>query len=512
MNRLSLKRPHKALTPPSEALARLWRGDRARLRSPWLLVGVLGIGIFVAGFDQTFIVTILPDILTDLRVPVDRLGDASWIVSGYLLGYTIALPVMGRIADVYGRVRIYIVALLLFILGSVLVAVSPSLTWLVLARGFQAIGGGAVVPIAMAITADILPLKQRPLALGILSALDDTSSLLGPLWGAALVGAIGWTGLFWLNLPLALPLLVIVPALAHPAASSPRLPVNWTGAGLLAGTLGLLAIALTDNGSDPRPLWQSLLLGGGALALGLTLVRHELRAGAPIIDVRLFRNLRYLAANFTYFVTGAGLITAMVTVPLLTNVLWEQSPLQGGLNLMRMMLFMPVGGMLGGFFAVYLGYRPTAILGLLCAAAGFFWMRLWPLTPSEPALWGALALAGLGFTLVDAPVMATVLDTVAERQRAAAAALLQVLQTTGMIVGMALLSTQGLGRFSHEAGRLFAEKGLEVTQQEYQVVMHRTFDETFLVAGLVVLSALVGVFLLDPGRAQRWRWSRFFGS
>jgi MFS family permease len=201
----------------------------------------------------------------------------------------------------------------------------------------------------------------------------------------------------------------------------------------------------------------------------------------------------------------------MVTVPLMSNVLWEATPLEGGLNLMRMLLFMPVGALLGGILAILLGYRGTALLGLAGAAAGLFWMREWSSVPSNAALWGALALVGLGFTLVAAPVMATVLDAVAESQRAAAAAFLQVFQTMGMIVGMALLATQGLGRFSQQAAALFAERGLEVTVEEYQAVLRQTFSETFLVAGCAVLVAVVFALFLEPGRARRWRGMRLFG-
>jgi MFS family permease len=201
----------------------------------------------------------------------------------------------------------------------------------------------------------------------------------------------------------------------------------------------------------------------------------------------------------------------MVAVPLMTTVLWEGTPLDGGLNLMRMLLVMPVGGILGGLLATRIGYRATAVLGLLCAGSGLLWMGAWPQTPGPLLLWGALLLAGLGFTLIDAPVIATVMDSVDEGRRAAAAAVLQVCQTLGMITGMALLATQGLGRFNHEAGRLFAGRGLEVTVEEYQAVLHRTFDETFLVAGITVLTAIVFGLLLEPGRARAVRLGRFFG-
>jgi MFS family permease len=482
-----------------------------RRRSPWLLVTVLGIGIFIAGFDQTLIVTILPDILDGLRIPVDRFGDASWMVSGYLVGYTVAMPIMGRIADVYGHIRLYIIAFLIFMLGSVLVAVSPNLTWFVLARGFQAIGGGAVVPIGLAIAADVLPLQRRPLGLAILTGLDDTSSLLGPLWGAALVGITGWQGLFWLNLILALPLLIAVPRMAPRDNQPSKRTVDWVGGGLLTAALVMSTFAITDNGSSPRPAAVSLALGLAGLALIVAFVLHERKSAHPMIDVRMFTMPRYVAANATFFIVGAGLITCMVTVPLMSNVLWEATPLEGGLNLMRMLLFMPVGALLGGVLAIVLGYRGTALLGLAGAAAGLFWMREWSAAPSNAALWGALALVGLGFTLVAAPVMATVLDAVAESQRAAAAAFLQVFQTMGMIVGMALLATQGLGRFSQQAAALFAERGLEVTVEEYQAVLRQTFSETFLVAGCAVLVAVVFALFLEPGRARRWRGMRLFG-
>jgi MFS family permease len=153
-----------------------------RRRSPLWLVLALGWGVFFVGFDQTFVVTALPDMISALGVPLNELGRAAWIVNGYLLGYAVAMPLMCRVADVFGRVRIYAVSIGVYALCSVGAALVPSIELLTVARVVQAIGGGAVVPIAMAIIADTLAPERRPLAIGAVAALDDASSLLGPLF------------------------------------------------------------------------------------------------------------------------------------------------------------------------------------------------------------------------------------------------------------------------------------------------------------------------------------------
>jgi MFS family permease len=120
----------------------------------WLLVAV-ALGVFFAADDQTFVVTVLPPMIKGIGLPQDEFYRAAWIVNGYLLGYTVAMPLMGRVADVFGHARIYILSIFIFMAGSAWVALSPNLEVLIAARSFQAIGGGAVVPVAMAIVADI---------------------------------------------------------------------------------------------------------------------------------------------------------------------------------------------------------------------------------------------------------------------------------------------------------------------------------------------------------------------
>ena len=464
----------------------------SRYGSAWMLVIALGMGVFVGGFDQTFVVPVLATMLADLAIPIDEFGKASWIINGYLLGYTVAMPLMGRLADVYGHLRIFVLGLLIFMGGSVLVALAPNLTTLALARAVTALGGGALVPVALAIAADTLPERRRPLGLSAISVLDDASSLIGPLWGTLIGVWIGWRGLFWMNIVLAVPVLLAVLAIARARPARGGTSVDWIGGLLLAAGLTALTFALADASAEPRPLWQTLALYGGAAALLALFTLRELRVSVPLIDPRMFRSTRLVIANLVFLLEGAALITALVNVPLMTEVLWGKSGAQPGLMLMRMVLFMIAGGVLGGLLAPRIGYRVTAVSGFLLASAGLAGMAFWPRDPSETALWAALAVAGLGFTLADAPLYATVVDAVASGRRASAAALLQVLQTTGMVVGMALLASQGLGRFDQRAAAIFQESAFDADPDQYIGIIHQTFQETFFAAAVVML---LGAFL-----------------
>lgn len=483
----------------------------SRRPSPRLLLLAVGLGVFIGTFDQTVVVTVLPSMIRDLGIPVARFGQATWIVNGYLLGYTVAMPVVGRLADVYGHVRLYLISLAIFMLGSAAVALAPNLATLVIARAFQAIGGGGVLPVAMAIAADVLPAGKRPLALGALAATNNASSLLGPLWGALLAGSVGWRGIFWLNIPLILPIALAVPVLARETEVTRRTSVDWLGAALLSLALALGTIALTDDGANPRPLALSLAFAAGALVALLLFVRRELRMQLPMIDVRAFRRPQFSGAMLLYSLIGGALITALVDVPLMTDILFHHSALQGGLNLMRLLLFLPLGGVVGGVLCTRIGYRPTAMIGLGGAIAGFVLMRLWPAAPSSAQLWLALALIGFGLGLCDAPVVSTVIDCVGAAQRATASALLLVVWTCGMIVGLALLGTQGLGSFNARAAQLFRQQGAALKPEAIEQLIRQTFNGTFVAAAAALVLALLLTLLLERGRVRSVHWSPLTG-
>ncbi|HZU77723.1 MAG TPA: hypothetical protein VFA70_13225, partial [Dehalococcoidia bacterium] len=284
---------------------------------------------------------------------------------------------------------------------------------------------------------------------------------------------------------------------------------DWRGAALLTAGLSALTFSLTDDGANPRPFVVSATLVVLGVGLLLSFARIELKVRRPMLDMRVLRLRPVAAAALAYLLIGGALITVLVAVPLMSDVLYGDSTTQGGLTLMRFLLLLPLGGLAGGWLATLVGYRVTVLAGIALALGGFVWMRLWPFVPGDVAaaappswqLWGALGCAGFGLGLCDGPIMATVVDAVAEAQRATAAAMLLVVWTTGMIIGLALLATQGLGAF----GRRLATIPLDLAAPDYQrrleSVMHRTFDETFVAAALALGVAWLLAWALRGGRA-----------
>ena len=151
-------------------------------RSPYLALLPVFVGVFIAADDQTVIVTVLPEIMFDLRVQINELDRASWTITGYLLGYVAAMPLMGRMSDVWGHRNLYVASMLVFMAGSVVAALTTSLTWLIAARVVQAIGAGALVPISIAIVGDLFEPERRAVPLGLMGASAEAGGVIGPLW------------------------------------------------------------------------------------------------------------------------------------------------------------------------------------------------------------------------------------------------------------------------------------------------------------------------------------------
>src|SRR5215471_5009557 len=266
-------------------------------RAALLAVLVASAAVFLTALDQTVVVTALPQIIVDLQIPVTQLDRAAWIISGYLLGYVVAMPLMGRVSDMYGRRRVFIACLCIFALGSLFCALapilgdnvsldflqstgidvsSPGLIWLVAARFVQAAGGGAVVPVAMAVAGDFYGEKRRALALGLIGMVTEAGGVLGPLYGSVIVQyggfriplgssilqTSGWQTIFYLNLPIVAVLLVFIWRLVPPGKPSfaggqetvnTGQRVDLPGALLLGASLVCLSLGLSQEAAQVGP-------------------------------------------------------------------------------------------------------------------------------------------------------------------------------------------------------------------------------------------------------------------
>lgn len=468
-------------------------------------------GVFVAADDQTVVVTVLPQIMLDLKLTVTELGHTSWVITGYLLGYVAAMPFIGRLSDVWGHRNAFIGSLLLFMLGSVGVALATDINWLIGLRVFQALGAGALVPIAIAIVGDLFPPENRGSPLGLVGASAEAGGVIGPLWGGIITKYLAWQWVFWLNIPLCA---VIIALTLFLLPKSPRFParMDYLGGALITLSLGTLTLGLARiDGPDPlMALWLALAV----VSLSMFIVRQR-TASDPLLPRAMFRAWAFVAANATHLLVGGALIIGMVTIPLMANTLLGESPLVGGLMLLRMTVAIPFGAVLGGIACQRLDYRLPAVLGLILCALGFWLMSGWTLEIVDPWLTVHLVTAGFGFGLLIAPIALAATNSVGDDVRGAAAALITTSRVVGMTLGVAALAAWGTGRFDalvSGIGAPFALPGetaqqaqarIADVQQQLMDAGLTLFSDFFLVAAVLCLLALLPTaFMVWRGRTN----------
>ncbi|GAC1391546.1 MAG: hypothetical protein NVS4B11_30810 [Ktedonobacteraceae bacterium] len=436
------------------------------------------IAVFFTTLDQTVVVTALPQIITDLQVPITQLDHAAWIVSAYLLGFVVVMPLMGRVSDIYGRRRIFLLCLTIFGIGSLLCAVapilgqmidlsflsvlgidtsSPGLVVLIAARLFQAIGGGAIVPVAMAIASDFYGQKRRGLALGIIGAVTEAGGALGPLYGAVIVQHLGWQYIFFLNIPLVIGLMIAAWVLI-PKGTRLHEGIDWIGALLLGIALTCLSLGLAQQGTSlgptapnsPAPQNNPIALGFAIVFL-IAFVLVELKVRWPVVEVRLFKKLSFSATSLVSLFVGAALIIALADIPIFVDTVLQRPVLDSGLALLRLTVMIPLGAVLGGWLCGHISSRLTGILGLLFTAVGFYLMSRWPINVDWTQITISTVTAGFGFGLVIAPIGTTAINAVKATQAGVSSAIVTALRMVGMILGLAALTSWALAYFKQLA-------------------------------------------------------------
>ncbi len=483
---------------------------KTALRPYWLFLP-LCFGVFIAADDQTVVVTILPDILSDLRVAASELDRASWAVTGYLIGYTAAMPFMGRISDRFGFRNTYLAAMAVFALGSVGVAISadlprwlfdrePEFSWMVGARVFQAVGGGAVIPISLAAAGELVDRKHRAIAYGLVGASAEAGGVIGPLWGGAITELISWEWAFWLNLPL---ILVVVALLFRlPAGQRNPVRVDMIGVTLFAAMLSLLTVALTRAGEPDSFFYVNLV---AAIAAGLLLAGRIASARDPLFPRALFRLVGFVTANGAHFLVGAALIIGMVAVPLMAGTVYGESALDGGLRLLRMTIAIGVGALAGGFTTQRVGPLAPAIAGTVLAFAGFLLMSGWDIDTGDPTITIHLVLTGLGFGLLVAPIAESALHGVRSDTRGSASALLTVSRMIGMTAGLAVMTSLGTVQFIDLVADLPAFSLDPDVQDEIErqttLAGLEVFQDFFRAAAIAIAAALPFVIVMS----RRWK-------
>jgi MFS family permease len=495
------------------------------LRRPAVLLGLAGAGLFVAALDAYVVVTLLPAMSGDVGLTIERFEQAIPIVTGFLAGYVVAMPLLGAYSDARGRIPVYGACLAAFALGSVITATSGQLSfaglpWLVGGRFVQGLGGGGLVPLSLALAADLYRDRARTLALGSVAGLQEAGSVLGPLYGATLAaaaaGAGGWRFVFWLNVPLAALCGAGIFAMSRGTKGAERRTgssVDWPGALLLGAGLGLLVLALYPDDPEQRAV-NALFVPAGALA-ALLLIAYgwrQLHGLEPLIPRELLRSRAFIGVIAANVLIGAALIVALVDVPILGRLVFNLEALDSGLLLTQFLVGVPVGAVAGGSLGGRIGNRATGAIGVIVSAAAFFQMSGWssnelslhigPLRQADIPL----AICGLGFGLVIAPLTAGVLALTRGESHGLATSLVVIARTMGMLVGLSTLTAFGLYRFHQILGTpVLTDPDLRERVKHLERLVAAAFLQEYreifvIAAALCLAAALVIALSLQPAR------------
>jgi EmrB/QacA subfamily drug resistance transporter len=372
----------------------------------------LMVGMFLSALDQSIVGTALPRITSDLG-GLDKL---SWVVTAYLLTATASTPLWGKISDLYGRRLLFQIAILTFLVGSLLAGFSRNIEELIAYRAIQGLGGGGLMALAMATIGDVIPPRERGRYQGYFAAVFGTSSVLGPVLGGWFADGPGWEWIFFINIPIGLVALVVTSAALKMPHVRRDHSIDYLGAAVVVASVS--AILLYTAWAGPDLGWGSttaltLLVGGLLLAVVFVLV--ELRATEPIIPMRLFRNSIFSIANLFGFMIGVAMFGAMIFIPVYLQVVDGMSPTRSGLAMVPMVVGIFTTSILAGQMMSRTGrYKIFPILGaaIVVVALGL----LATLDERTPYWFTGLSMfvmgMGLGFTM---QVLITVVQNSVDR-------------------------------------------------------------------------------------------------
>lgn len=424
------------------------RESVSRKRLLLVVAGVL-LGMLLSSLDQTVVGTAMPRIIAELN----GLNHYSWVFTAYMLASTVSIPIYGKLSDLYGRRIFFVGGMLLFMLGSALCGQARDMTQLVLFRGLQGLGAGAMMPIAIAIVGDIFPPAERGKWQGLMMAVFGLSSIVGPWLGGWLTDHWGWRWVFYVNMPVGV-LAVITAGIALPGQMR-RVEhrIDVLGAlTLVVGTVPLL-LGFSWAGTEyPWGSWQILTcfaLAGVFLALSLFII--EPRATEPIITPNLFRNRIFALSVLASFLLSAGMFGAIMYIPLFLQAVVGISATNSGTLLMPMMLgFMASSIAFGQILARTGRYKIPALAGLAIAVLGNLLLWRMPSTATSGLVIRNMIVVGLGIGGLMSLFTIVVQNAFPLNRLGEVTANLQFFRSIGGTIGVAVLGTVMTNRFNGE--------------------------------------------------------------
>jgi EmrB/QacA subfamily drug resistance transporter len=431
------------------------------------------LGMSLGALEATVVSTAMPTVIASLG----GLAHYSWVFSAYLLTSTASVPIWGRLSDLYGRRRMYLFGVGLFLAGSVMCGASTTMTMLIVSRAVQGLGAGAIIPMSMTIVGELYTLAERARTQALFSGVWGVASIAGPLVGGYITDALSWQWVFYLNVPFGLFCMGVI-GLAYPAARvTQRVHVDWLGAGLLFTGISSLLIAI---GGDAGPAW--MWLTATAVQLG-AFVAIERRSAEPMLPLQLLRMPVMARTLVVVFLVGVAMFGAIAFIPLFVQAVQGGSATQAGQVLTPLFLGWVVMSIVGARVTVRIGYRVSAIGGSILMTVGFVGLSLLDAQSARWLLLASCTILGAGMGTQMLSMLLAVQHAVARTQLGLATSLTQFSRSVGAAMGVAAMGailTRGLTGMALPGGAesLMASGAMAISgplRDQFAVALHRVF-------------------------------------
>ncbi|MBI3048265.1 MAG: MFS transporter [Acidobacteria bacterium] len=450
------------------------------------------LGMSLGALEATVVGTAMPTVIATLG----GLTHYSWVFSAYLLTSTASVPIWGRLSDLYGRRRMYVTGIVIFLVGSMLSGTATSMMMLIVARAIQGLGTGAIIPLSMTIIGELYTLAERARTQALFSGVWGLASVAGPLVGGYITDSLSWRWVFYLNLPFGLMCMAVI-LLAYPLIRRPGVVrVDWRGAALLFAGISALLLALGGN-AGPAAWW----FAAAAAALLAGFVAAERRSPDPILPIDLLRNPLIARTLTVVFLVGMALFGAIAFIPLFVQGVMGATATQAGQVLTPLFLGWVVLSIASARLTVKLGYRRLAIAGSLLMTGGFAGLSLVTADSPRNAVLASGLFIGSGMGLSMLSLLLAVQHGVARSHLGLATSLNQFSRSVGAAVGVAAmgaLMTRQLAGASIPGGvETLAATGAMLTEParlQFAAALHHVF-----IAGTVLAGAsFVATLFLPP--------------
>lgn len=419
-----------------------------------LIVAGLLLSILMASMDNTIVATAMGKIIGDLG----GLDKFIWVTSSYMVAEMAGMPIFGKLSDMFGRKRFFILGLVVFMLGSILCGTAQSIEQLSFYRAIQGIGGGALIPITFTIMFDIFPPEKRGRMTGLFGAVFGLSSIFGPLLGAYITDYISWHWIFYINLPLGVLSFILIVINYQESLQHQKQKIDWIGAATLVGAVVCLMFALELGGNEYT--WDSMNIIGLFIAFAVLLIVFiitERSAEEPIITFPMFRDRLFSASTLVGLLYGIAFIVGSVYIPIFVQGVTGGSATNAGMILLPMMLGVVVSAQTGAITAVKFGYRNVMLVFALIFIVGIFLLSTVTADTTRSTITLYMIIVGLGTGASFSVLNMAAIHHIPPEQRGSANSTVSFVRQFGMTIGITVYGIIQRNVFSEKMKESFPD-------------------------------------------------------